>query len=360
MTTTLTPHSRRTSCHGIHQIRTLPILILFPHSRCNCRCLMCDIWKIRQVREITPQDLEPHLESLRALEVRWVVFSGGEPLMHSDLAALAQPLRAEGIRVTLLTAGLLLDRHARLVAECFDDVIVSLDGPPAIHDQIRGVPKAFERLARGVESLRQHRASLPIRARTTIQRANHLHLRHTVRAARNLGLNSVSFLAVDLTSESFNRPHGWPVERQGAVSLGEEDVDGLAKEIEALIEDHAVHLASGFIAESPEKLRGIVARFRAHLGQVEPTAPRCNAPWVSAVIEADGVVRPCFFHPAIGSTRDMPLREVLNSPAAMIFREELDIPNNPICQRCVCSLYLPMEAPGPAEHESPSAHAKYL
>ena len=36
-----------------HVIRELPILVILPHSRCNCRCVMCDIWRIRQVREIT-------------------------------------------------------------------------------------------------------------------------------------------------------------------------------------------------------------------------------------------------------------------------------------------------------------------
>ena len=60
-----------------HVIRELPILVMLPHSRCNCRCVMCDIWRIRQVREITVADLEPHMASLRSLKVRWVVFSGG-------------------------------------------------------------------------------------------------------------------------------------------------------------------------------------------------------------------------------------------------------------------------------------------
>src|ERR1700733_8016371 len=95
-----------------HLIRELPILVLLPHSRCNCRCVMCDIWRIRQVREITPEDFEVHLASLRELKLRWVVFSGGEPLMHADLSTLAQMLRREGIRTTLLTAGLILESHA--------------------------------------------------------------------------------------------------------------------------------------------------------------------------------------------------------------------------------------------------------
>jgi hypothetical protein len=33
-------------------------------------------------------------------------------------------------------------------------------------------------------------------------------------------------------------------------------------------------------------------------------APRCNAPWVSAVVETDGAVRPCFFQQAIGNLAD--------------------------------------------------------
>ena len=231
MNTPLLPLSSGTTNHGIHHIDSLPILVLFPHSRCNCRCLMCDIWKIRQAREITAADLRPHLESLRALQVRRVVFSGGEPLMHSDLAPLTGALRAEGIRLTLLTAGLLLERHAPLVTNCFDDVIVSLDGPPAIHDQIRGVPRAFDRLAQGAKSLRQLRPELPIHARTTVQRANCVQLRETVRSAKDLRLNSISFLAVDTTSQAFNRPEGWTTERQNTVNISPEEVEALALEI---------------------------------------------------------------------------------------------------------------------------------
>lgn len=333
--------SSRTTYHGIHRIDSLPILVLFPHSRCNCRCLMCDIWKIRQVREITAADLEPHLESLRALQVRWVVFSGGEPLMHSDLATLAGPLRAEGIRLTLLTSGLLLERHAPLVADCFDDVIVSLDGPPETHDQIRGVPRAFDRLAQGVKSLRRLRPDLPINARTTVQRTNSVQLRETVQTARDLKLTSISFLAVDTTSQAFNRPDGWTREHRNTVNIGPVDVETLALEMEALIREHAADIDAGFIRENADKLRGIVRHFRAQLGQVPPSSPRCNAPWVSAVVESDGAVRPCFFHRSIGNIHDNALADVLNSEAATRFRAELDVPSNPICRRCVCSLYVP-------------------
>ncbi len=323
-----------------HFIRTLPILILFPHSRCNCRCVMCDIWKIRQVREITDRDLEPHLASLRALKVRWVVFSGGEPLMHSDLPALSKLLRAEGIRVTLLTAGLLLERFAGDVAEHTDDVIISLDGPAEIHDRIRGVPGAFRRLERGVAALRSHRP-IPIQARCTVQRTNASHLRRAVRTARERGLNAISFLAADVHSEAFNRPGGWPQAREGQVALNSREVDDLHAEVESLIQEFPAEIRSGFVVENPKKLRRIVSHFRARLGQAEAVAPRCNAPWFSAVIETDGTYRPCFFHSPLGNIQDGPLHEILNNPRAIEFRRHLDVSRNPICRRCVCSLDVP-------------------
>jgi MoaA/NifB/PqqE/SkfB family radical SAM enzyme len=74
---------------------------------------------------------------------------------------------------------------------------------------------------------------------------------------------------------------------------------------------------------------------------VEAVAPRCNAPWVSAVIEAGGDDRPCFFHRSLGNTRNRPLHEILNSAEALQFRANLDVASDPICQRCVCSLHVP-------------------
>ena len=323
-----------------HRIGSLPIVVLFPHNRCNCRCVMCDIWRIGQTREISVEDLQPHIESFRKLRVRWVVFSGGEPQMHTDLGALSRLLRAEGIRLTLLTAGLLLETQAPSIAETIDDVIVSVDGPPEIHDQIRRVHNAFNRLKRGVQALRKIRPEIVIRGRSTVQKANCTYLRRTIAAARQLGLNSISFLAADVASVAFNRPGGWPMKRQSAVALRPDEIDLLEQEVEFVIEQHSDDLASGFVVESAEKLRRIVRHFRAQLGELPPVAPICNAPWVSAVIEADGAVRPCFFHRSIGNIHEKTLIEILNGDMAVDFRQRLDILNNPVCQKCVCALHL--------------------
>ena len=139
------------------QVPELPILVLNGHSRCNCRCVMCDIWKREENTEIKLQDLERHRQSLRRLSVRWVVLSGGEPLLHSDLRSLCIFFRELNIRLTLLTTGLLLSKRASEVAELFDEIIVSIDGPARVHDAIRRVNGGFRLIESGVASIRQIR-----------------------------------------------------------------------------------------------------------------------------------------------------------------------------------------------------------
>jgi MoaA/NifB/PqqE/SkfB family radical SAM enzyme len=320
------------------RLTSLPILILNAHSRCNCRCVMCDIWKRETNEQIRAQDLERHRNSLKSLGVRQVVLTGGEPLLHNDLSALCNFFRDRQIHVTLLTTGLLLHKRAEEVAALFDDIIVSLDGPPEIHDSIRRVSGAYNLLHKGITAVRQHNPSLPITCRTTIQKANHRYLRQTVDSARALGLDSISFLAADLTSEAFNRPLLWPAEKQSEIALNLEEVKALEDEIEQLILQYEAGINHKFILEPAAKLRKIARRFREHLGQLTPQAPTCNAPWVSAVVEVDGSVRPCFFHRAIGNITSSTLEEVINGEAAQEFRESLDMENDATCRRCVCSL----------------------
>jgi Fe-coproporphyrin III synthase len=317
-------------------LNRLPILILHPHSRCNCRCVMCDIWKSADAAEISAADLDRHVSSLEGMGVEWAVFSGGEPLMHSDLFRLCAVLRRRGIRVTILSTGLLLARHAEAIVANIDDVIVSLDGPPEIHNSVRRVAGAFEMLAAGVRALHSLRPDFPVTARCTVQRLNHAHLRATVAAAREIGLNGISFLAADLTSTAFNRPDGWTADRQSSIALTAEDLPALEAEIESIA---AADECDGFVTESRDKLRKIARHFRAHLLECEPVAPLCNAPWVSVVVEADGIVRPCFFHQPIGKLDGATtLMEVVNSPQAVLFRNQLNVESNAICRRCICSL----------------------
>jgi MoaA/NifB/PqqE/SkfB family radical SAM enzyme len=276
----------------------LPVLVINPYSRCNCRCVMCDIWQGTDVQVISREELKRQLTSVEQLGVRWVVFSGGEPLMHPDIFDLCRIARAVGARVSILSTGLLLARHAKEIIENVDDVIVSLDGPERIHDSIRRVPGAYKTLAAGVARLHEIDADFRVTGRCTVQRLNAGALVETVGAAREIGLASLSFLAVDVHSTAFNRPDGLNVLRQSGLAVAIEQLPLLDSQIEAIV---AQGLAGAYVAESPAKLRKIAHHFRCHWNLGKHVAPACNAPWTSAVIEADGTVRPCFFHRSIES-----------------------------------------------------------
>lgn len=323
-------------------IGSLPILILAPHSRCNCRCLMCDIWRDRRRTELSADEVAGWMDEVRRLGVQRVVLTGGEPLMHSHLWALCDHLRDANIGITLVTTGLLLARDAHDLARVCDDVIVSVDGPARIHDEIRNVPGGFERMRRGIAALRAQPADIRVSGRCTVQRANFSALRETVAAAHALMLDGISFLAADVRTEAFNRPGGWTAERASEVALSPEDLPVLAAELDALEREGVAEFASGYIAESPAKLRrNLLEYFEALHGRRAFTAQSCNAPWVSAVVEADGTVRPCFFHAAIGNVRTAGgLSAVLNTDEARQFRRTLDVATNPTCRACVCRLNL--------------------
>ena len=58
---------------------------------------------------------------------------------------------------------------------------------------------------------------------------------------------------------------------------------------------------------------------------------------MSVVVEANGSVRPCFFHQSIGNIRQAPLGAIVGRNLRA-FRESFDVGADPVCVRCVCSL----------------------
>jgi Fe-coproporphyrin III synthase len=339
---------RRQATRTTHRIYSLPQLVLMPHSRCNCRCLMCDIWQANsEMRELTRDDLAAQMSSLRRLHVQRVVLSGGEALMHKNLWLLCELLREldPRLQITLLSTGLLLKSFAADVVRWCNEVIVSVDGSREVHNAIRRVPRAFERLAEGVAALHAVDSRFAVSARCVLQRNNFRDLPNIIDAAHAIGLKRISFMAVDVASTAFNRPTPWEEPRAAEVALDVAETAEFQHIVEETVANHAADFQSGFISENPDKLRRLPRYYAALNGDGDFPDTVCNAPWVSSVVEADGSVRPCFFHPAFGNIHEAPLESILNSPDAVAFRRGLDVKTNPICKSCVCTLSLGRRTP---------------
>src|SRR5437868_8374100 len=85
-----------------HKIRALPIVILMPHSACNCRCIMCDIWKDnKNLKQLAESDIEGLMISLKKFGTQQVLMSGGEALLNSNFFRFCEILDRANIKVTL-------------------------------------------------------------------------------------------------------------------------------------------------------------------------------------------------------------------------------------------------------------------
>jgi MoaA/NifB/PqqE/SkfB family radical SAM enzyme len=328
-----------------NRVSALPIVVLMPHSACNCQCVMCDIWKDnKNLKQLTEADIEGLLQSLHAFGTQQVVMSGGEALLNRNFFRLCELLKKENIRITVLSTGISLQRHAVSLLEWTDDVIVSLDGDEALHDSIRNIPGAFSKLKDGVQYLKSLDPTFPVTARTVIHKLNFKKWPAIIEAAKEIGLDQTSFLPADISSHAFNRATIWDANRQNEILPSKEDLVEMQLILDHIELNYQELFDNQFIAESQAKLQKIHGHYCALYGMNPFPYKKCNAPWVSAVIEADGTVRPCFFHEAMGNIRDASLDEILNSEKAIRFRKELDVQKNDTCIKCVCYLNLPPRA----------------
>jgi hypothetical protein len=109
----------------------------------------------------------------------------------------------------------------------------------------------------------------------------------------------------------------------------------------------AEEFRSGFIAESPAKLRRILQYFAALHGEDRYPEVRCNAPEFSAVVGATGRVQPCFFIAGPPAARlfearneaDADLPAALNGMAMSRLRADIRSARRAECATCVCSMW---------------------
>jgi MoaA/NifB/PqqE/SkfB family radical SAM enzyme len=317
----------------------LPMLLFAPTARCNSRCLSCDWWRADGKTDLTFEEIRMVAAELPQLGTRTVVFTGGEPLVRPDVLEVADLFRKQGLTLQLLTSGLALERFAAPIAARFDAVTISLDGhTPQLYRRIRGVD-GLDVVAAGVRRLREIAPRITIRARSTLHRLNFRFVSELIAKSRELGLDQISFLAADVSSDAFNRPVGLPQADSVApgLLLSASEVSDFETIMDATIRCYARELAEGKVSPGQTGLRNLVRYYRAHLGEGPFPPVACNAPWMSAFLEANGAVRPCFFHPPVGNIRERSLTEIMRGSMPE-FRRGLTVADNPVCQRCVCTL----------------------
>lgn len=307
--------------------RDLRLLIMHVATRCDQTCAHCSIWKSNgnAVPELGVAARLAVIDEARSLGARAILFTGGEPLLCDHLETLVRAANGFGLSVQIATNGLGLSRSSSWLTEVVSEVYVSLEGPEDIHDGVRG-PRMFSRLKASLADTLSRPERPRLIGRSVISARNAAVLEETVLAARSLGLDAVSFLPVDTTSGAFG---GDPAAR-GSLHPRPSEVAELRKSIDRL---GASGELGTFVMEDERTLTRIADGFgRAASSR---SAPACNAPEWSSVVEANGVIRPCFFQPGVVTGQGRSLGAVRRSVEYAGVLGRLG-EGNRICADCVC------------------------
>ena len=171
-------------------------------ERCNLRCRHCYQGPKRPL-EMTVGDVCSEIDGAVRMFQAWeseqdvrvspsIHFTGGEPLLYRGFWDVVRHARLAGCRVAVMTNGCLVTEEGagRFRELGVFDIQVSLEGPPALHDSIRG-EGSFRAALKGVDRLA--RAGNRVSANVTLSRLNAPFIDETVKIARNAGFGSIGF-----------------------------------------------------------------------------------------------------------------------------------------------------------------------
>jgi len=151
-----------------------PVVVWNMTQRCNLRCIHCYAHATENTAadELTTEEGKALIDDLAAFGSPVILFSGGEPLVRSDLPELAAYAVQKGMRAVISTNGTLISAQTAktLKAIGLSYVGISLDGMEPVHDRFRGVPGAYRKALEGIRNCRQ--AGIKVGLRFTINRHN--------------------------------------------------------------------------------------------------------------------------------------------------------------------------------------------
>jgi AdoMet-dependent heme synthase len=159
-------------------IETLPAptrVSLDVTSACNLRCLHCRHASQSEDRMwLTFAEIQRVIDDASRLNIFRLTISGGEPMLRADIMdILLYALTSRIGRVFLSTNGQYVDKHnfkSLLPFRSRLTIKISIDGPPAIHDWVRGNPGACMAARGAVEIMLSE--GFDVQVTTTLMRGN--------------------------------------------------------------------------------------------------------------------------------------------------------------------------------------------
>ena len=104
--------------------------------RCNLRCRYCGFWE-NSMEELDTQSVFKIIDQLASSGTKFIIFTGGEPLLRQDLSEIIEYCKLKDIYVSINSNGVLIKEQFHKIKQV-DSIKLSLDGSMEINDSVRG------------------------------------------------------------------------------------------------------------------------------------------------------------------------------------------------------------------------------
>jgi MoaA/NifB/PqqE/SkfB family radical SAM enzyme len=273
-------------------------------GRCNLNCCYCKWKDQRRAEELDTAAVKDLVDQMRQAGVRLVSFTGGEPLVRSDMGEIIRHVKGRGLVCKLNTNGMLVESRLEDLRP-LDLLQISVDGPPAVQDQLRGSGTS-EKAARAIEAAQ--RAGIQVQLIACLTRDNVARLDEVLDYGLELG---VGFCFQLLTAQDLDR----------------ESTDRSMPDRERLIDSLEYLIRLG--RDRHPRARAIASKnseLSYYLDLLRHGSPGCQCTLVTATMLPDGQLIFC------GNAREYESYDAVKLGFAEAF-SRLTIPE---CDGCVC------------------------
>ncbi len=280
-------------------------------NRCNLACRHCYSYADPNSEDfLSTEFILSSIPELLKAGIRFVIFSGGEPLIRRDIFEIAEAMRKAGIVTYLSTNGLYVsEKNAGRIIETFNYIGISIDGIEEVHDAFRGLEGAYRRSLDAIALIQKYGGNAGIRFTVTKETQENLYdifdlaerigvdkiyISHLVYSGRGL-----ENLAIDITSEERRRYVEFIIDKAFEYYESGRKIDVVTGNMEM----DAILFLEKFSARHPELRDEMLRRLRAWGGN---SAGRklVNIDW-------KGNVKPDPFFPfVLGNMTEKPFSEI--------------------------------------------------
>ena len=331
-------------------------ITLFLTHRCNLHCKMCGQWGDSGVtkkmshdsikEELPFREFKKFIDNVSIFKPNITLF-GGEPLLYSHCLDLIKYIKSNKMHCLMITNGSLLEKHAEdLVDAELDELNISLDGGKNLHDQIRGMPRLFERMTNGLKEVNRIKKESGfvkpiINLQCTIIKDNYKQLDELVAIAKDVGADSLTFHnLVFLERNAIEKQKvydkllacssgSW----EGFVFKPEIEPEVLYSKVKEIM-NQKHHFTIDFYPNLSRK--GLKEYYENPAYLPSEYSARCLSPWMTAYVFPNGDVRPCLNSDySYGNIKFDKFIQIWNGDSAVKYRRTLkDKGIFPVCVRC--------------------------